>query len=262
MSWNKINEFCKVQAAPATNNGVDKIPARVEFLMDLLDSMSIKYELDEFEVKDRPSFWNKNPETNKLYNLVLRGSSSKMIVAHHDIVNPISDNANDNSASVINAIMTKKLRPNVNVVLVDGEEAPFLGAGSTHCAERIKNGDFGNIDYVLNLELTGRGGDNFFIGKVRNPSKLRDGILEIFKCPEISVPFNDSLSFIRAGIDSININPIPITDKKTSVMYRGEYLDIEMLYNCHSMRDSLATISVDDMKIFTEQVICRIIDEV
>jgi hypothetical protein len=42
-----------------------------------------------------------------------------MVVAHHD-VNKI-DNANDNSASVINAIMIKKLLPSINVILLDGE---------------------------------------------------------------------------------------------------------------------------------------------
>jgi hypothetical protein len=43
-----------------------------------------------------------------------------MVVAHHDVNNKI-DNANDNSASVINAIMIKKLLPSINVILLDGE---------------------------------------------------------------------------------------------------------------------------------------------
>jgi len=273
MSWTKINQFCKVKARPATENG-DEAPPRVKFLMEFLDSMSIEYELDAFEIDRPPRYINhwgdmlrdsgidSHKETNKYYNIVIRGSSDKMVVAHHDIVNPNSDNANDNSASCINAIMTKSLRPDVNIVILDGEEAPNLGAGSKHCAKRINNGDFGNIKWVLNLELTGAGGDNFFIGTVRDKSPLKDGILRIFDCPEVNVPFNDSITFRRAGIDSVNINPLPTTEKRTPVSYRGKYLDMDMLHNCHSTKDSLSTISTEDMKVFTEQVICRIIDEV
>jgi hypothetical protein len=40
-----------------------------------------------------------------------------MVVAHHDVNNHRIDNANDNSASVINAIMIKKLLPSINVIL-------------------------------------------------------------------------------------------------------------------------------------------------
>ena len=65
---------------------------------------------------------------NNYFNIVLPGSSDKFVVAHHDIVNKDSDNANDNSCSVINALMIKKLRPEVNVVILDGEE--FGGIGS------------------------------------------------------------------------------------------------------------------------------------
>ena len=95
---------------------------------------------------------------NNFYNIILSGNSDKFVVAHHDIVNPNSDNANDNSCSVINALAIKKLRPEVNVVILDGEEPG--GIGSTRLAERIKNGDF-RCRWVLNLELTGKGGKNF-----------------------------------------------------------------------------------------------------
>lgn len=78
------------------------------------------------------------------YNIVMRGTSNRMVVAHHDIVNPDIDNANDNSASVINAIMIKKLMPEMNVVLLDGEEVGGLGAH--RCSELINDGFFGEIE--------------------------------------------------------------------------------------------------------------------
>jgi len=205
----------------------------------------------------------KKPEpkivTKYYYNIVLKGTSDKMLCAHHDIVNPRSDNANDNSASVINAIMTKKLKPEINVVIVDGEE--IGGKGSKHAAQQVKDGEWGKIKWVLNLELTGAGGESFFIGSVSHKSPLGTSITKLFKCPNVSAPFNDSYSFISQGIDSININPLPTTEKKTSAMHNGKYLQMDMLWNCHSMRDSLDTIDPNDMKIFTEKVICEIIDK-
>ena len=75
-----------------------------------------------------------------------------MVVAHHDIVNPGIDNANDNSASVINAIMVKKLMPNIHVVILDGEEVG--GLGSQRVSEQINDGYYGDIEWVLNFELT------------------------------------------------------------------------------------------------------------
>lgn len=271
MDWNNINEFCKVKARPARENGSEELPARVKWIVEKLEADGIDYEIESFPAplpdysfnfkfwKDKEKKEEKKP--NMLHNVVMKGTSDKMVVAHHDIVNPDSDNANDNSASVINAIMTKKLRPQTNVVILDGEEGPYLGEGSRHCAERVKKGDFGNIKWVLNLELTGSGGETFFIGRTHDKSELGESIKEIFECPIMSAPFNDSFSFIAEGIDSININPLPVTEERTSLMHKGQYLKVNMLYNCHSMRDSLSTISPTDMKDFTEKVICRIIDE-
>jgi hypothetical protein len=59
-------------------------------------------------------------------------------LSHHDVNNHRIDNANDNSASVINAIMIKKLLPSINVILLDGEE--FGGIGSQRVSEQINKG--------------------------------------------------------------------------------------------------------------------------
>jgi hypothetical protein len=180
-----------------------------------------------------------------------------MVVAHHDIVNPNIDNANDNSASVINAIMIKKLRPEIHVVLLDGEESG--GIGSQRISEQINDGYFGQIDWVLNLELTGKGGKYFFIGNY--PGRLSNHIKSIFDCPITNTPYNDSVTFRKNGIDSCVINPIPpLNEGKSQVKWDDNtYLDFSMLYNCHSSKDTIATISVDDMREFTEDVVLKIL---
>jgi hypothetical protein len=234
--YNKIYDFCKVRNFGSVYSNGDKPTPRVQFLMDLLQSENIDYELDTYQSRE-----------NTCYNIILKGDSDRMVVAHHDIVNPNIDNANDNSASVINAIMIKKLMPHINVVLLDGEE--YGGLGSQRVSEQINEGYFGTIDWVLNLELTGKGGDTFFIGDYRGV--LFDHIKSIFDCVVYKTPFNDSVVFRKNGIDSCVINPLP-------TLTNGN-MDYSMLYNCHSSKDTIDTISVDDMKEFVEDVVLKIL---
>lgn len=254
------------------HNGTEPTP-RVRFLTGLLDKMGIQYHLDVFQadpgvpVRRRHSMMfgdqgdGDEERANNYYNIVIPGSSGRMVVAHHDIVNPRSDNANDNSASCINAIALKSLVPEIGVILFDGEE--MGGIGSSHAARQIRSGMHGNVEWVLNLELTGRGGDRFFIGNY--PGPLSDRILDLFDCPIFDTPFNDSVRLRAAGIDSTVINPLPPSDGRRMPEYfepvtmGGVELDTSLLMNCHSTRDSLSTISTDDMRVFVERVLQKIV---
>lgn len=245
--YNKIYDFCKVRNLGGVYSNGDKPTPRVEFLIQLLESEGIDYELDTYQSRG-----------NTCFNIILKGDSDRMVVAHHDIVNPNIDNANDNSASVINAIMIKKLMPHINVVILDGEECG--GLGSQRVSDQINEGYFNNIEWVLNLELTGKGGKYFFIGNY--PGKLSDHIKSIFDCPITNTPYNDSVTFRKNGIDSVVINPIPpLNEGKTSSVKWNDttYLDFSMLYNCHSSKDTIDTIDINDMKEFTENVVLKIL---
>jgi len=245
--YNKIYDFCKVRNFGGTYSNSNEPTPRVQFLMQLLESEGIDYELDTYQSRG-----------NTCYNLILKGDSDRMVVAHHDIVNPNIDNANDNSASVINAIMIKKIMPHINVVLLDGEECG--GLGSQRVSEQINEGYFDTIDWVLNLELTGKGGKYFFIGNY--PGRLSNHIKSIFDCPITNTPYNDSVTFRKNGIDSVVINPIPPLNKgKTSCVKWNDstYLDFSMLYNCHSSKDTIDTIDINDMKDFVEDVVLKIL---
>lgn len=254
--YDKIYDFCSVRNLGGIyKNGSNPTP-RVDFLINLLKDEGIEFEIDRFPISSKWWSINKSTSENFGFNLILPGSSSKMVVAHHDIVNANIDNANDNSASVINAIMLKKLMPEINVVILDGEEVG--GLGSQRCSDMINKGEFGKIDWVLNLELTGKGGKHFFIGNY--PGPLYDHINRIFECPAFNTPYNDSVTFRRNGIDSVVINPLPTTDKLTSIVWSdGVYLDHTILYNCHTPRDTLSSISTSDMKEFVEEVVLKIL---
>jgi hypothetical protein len=244
--YNKIYDFCKVRNKGSIYQNDNDPTPRVQFLMNLLDNENISYELDKFTSNELTG-----------YNIILKGDSTRMVVAHHDINNPNIDNANDNSASVINAIMIKKLMPSTHVVLLDGEECG--GIGSQRCSDKINEDYFGKIDWVLNLELTGKGGKHFFIGDY--PGTLTNHIKSIFDCPITRTPYNDSVTFRRNGIDSCVINPLPPLNEGTSQVKwdKNTYLDYSLLYNCHSQRDSIDTIDINDMKEFVEDVVLKIL---
>lgn len=251
--YEKIYDFCKVRnLGTVYDNDPENPTPRVQFLMDLLDSEGIEYELDKFETGGG---WLRTKSTG--YNIILKGNSNRMVVAHHDVNNPNIDNANDNSASVINAIMVKKLMPHIHVVLLDGEE--FGGLGSQRVSDQINEGYYGDIEWVLNLELSGKGGKHFFIGNY--PGPLHDRILELFNCPVVRTPYNDSVTIRKNGIDSCVINPLPpLTEGKSNVKWDDDtYLDYKMLFNCHSPKDTVDTIDPKDMKEFVEEVVVKIL---
>lgn len=252
MIYEKIYDFCRVRNHGSVfSNSNEEYTPRVKFLINLLNEEGIEHEVV-------PQLINKGNLSFTIYNIVMRGTSDKMVIAHHDVNNHTTDNANDNSASVINAIAIKKLRPDVHVVLTDGEE--FGGLGARLLSNEINNGVYGDISWVLNLELTGRGGDKFFIGTDNN-SALFNLIKERLDCPDIRTPFNDAVILKSEGIDSVVINPLPVTDRKTPVFFErtGEYLDYSYLFNCHSPKDTIDTISVEDMKVFVEDVVMKIL---
>ncbi len=246
MIYQKIYQFCSVKNLGNCLSNTDEGSPRVSFILDLLKSLGITYKVDKFKDRNIP-----------LFNIILPGSSSHWCVAHHDIVNPNSHNANDNSCSVINLIALKLHRPDLNICFTDAEEIGGLGA--QRLSQKIQDGDLGPCDWILNLELTGRGGTNFFIGEY--PGGLSSKIIETFDPPVVRTPFNDSVIFRRNGIDSCVINPLPVLETGTSQIQTkdGKYLDFKMLFNCHQMEDSLDKISTQDMKDFVEKILLSIV---
>jgi hypothetical protein len=244
---NSIEKFCKARnKGPVSFNGFEKTP-RVNFIISLLEENEIPYEIDEFDIERF---------NGKGFNIILKGNNKRMVIAHHDIVNPNSDNANDNSASVINAIYLKSICPEVNVVITDGEEMGFIGA--RRLGEQIIEGKFGEIEWVLNLELTGKGGTDFFIGNYSG--SLSEKIKGIFNPPVMRTPGNDCLPLISMGIDTTVINPLPILSEGESILENDNgFLDVKMLGKCHSEIDDIENISVYDMKKFVEDILIPII---
>lgn len=194
---------------------------------------------------------NADVSQSNFFNIYIKGTSNCAIMAHHDIVNPNSDNCNDNSASCINVIAAKLLNPSVHVIINDAEEIGGLGAARS--AEKILAGEFGKIDFVLNLELTAVGGKNFFI-EAQPSSKLFERVATLF--PNVDTyrtPFHDGIIMRRRGIDSVVINPLP----RNPITNELEY---SLLNLCHSNDDKIQLANFDDMYDFVTEIVTPIID--
>jgi len=239
--YEQIGSLCKAKNLGTSYRNTDKPTPRVQWIETLLQRLGLDYELDEWHRNSGQRCWN-----IYIHSVV---ESPIVIMAHHDIVNPASDNANDNSASIINAVATKLQRPEVMVVLTDGEEVGGLGAA--RYAKLVLSGLLPRPVWVLNFELTGRGGKSWFIGdNIEGP--LKRYLVEEHGAELVSVPFNDSVIMRREGIDSCVINPLPKDE-------RGEF-ELWRLGVCHSLADTVDEVSPVEMKEFVEEVVLPIID--
>lgn len=206
---------------------------RLNWLENNLTSLGIKYELDEFTKR----------ECN-FTNVILKGSSNLFFTAHYDIIDIESDNANDNSASVINLITLKKIAPFVNVILFDGEEPPFLGVGSEHF---ITTSLYKNPEYILNLELTGVG-KNILISNYSNDYLIHDIMVYDYNAFEYRFPINDAV-IMKKHKPQLGIETVVLANINNNIP------NVSHFSNLHSNRDSLSTINYSDMEHFVYNVL-------
>lgn len=252
----EIYSFCKVRD---NHNNLSVLSNRGLFIQDLLERYKIEYELIPYDIGKKKIF----------YNFYIWGPSNKFVTAHYDVVNPISDNANDNSASVINALVYKLKNPSVNVIILDGEEPPWMGDGSKLASKELLKLDV-EVDIILNLELTGFG-EYWFIDNSNTP--IVRNIIELFSDKQevisIETPFNDAQIFRENGFNSCVITTLPLTTDidPAAIDYFGseENVPIEhklkykILYYSHTLKDSVDNINTNEMDNFINNVIDPII---
>lgn len=234
MIYNEIYNFCKVRDENKRNYS-----NRAKFLDDLLTRLNIQHKVVRM--------WNQYYK-KYFYDIFCFGSSNRFLSAHYDIVNIKSDNANDDSASVINCIAYKLKNPSVNIILLDGEEPPFMGAGSDFASKYLKKNNI-NVEWIFNLELTGVG-KYFFIDNINTP--LSKHIVSLF--PDVLVtptPFNDSHIFRKNGFISNVTTTFDLDDKDKP--------NLTHLYISHTTQDSVDKMNINDMKNFVENVVDKIV---
>jgi hypothetical protein len=253
MIYNELYNFCKVR----DENRV-KFSNRARFLIDLLTRLGIEHKV----VRTKSLFYRKY-----FYNIYCFGSSDKFLSAHYDVVDINADNANDNSASVINCIAYKQKNPSINLIILDGEEPPYMGAGSKFASKYLKANNI-PVKWILNLELTGAG-STFFIDdtKTELASCINKNFPDSFS---IGTPFNDAIVFRQYGFQSnviTCVNPKEDIISKRTGWPRTKWdedddefetriiPDMSPLYDSHSPKDSVDKMSIEDMKKFVNNVV-------
>jgi len=251
----------KPNLSPVTN--------RAMFIINALNEIGVQYEVDIFDEAGYDLYDYHRP---KLVNIVVKfasrsGQPAIVFCAHHDIVNSNSQNCQDNSASVCNLLhLIAKLKEQaygennnmiaqrpVIFVFTDKEERG--GIGARRMSGRLLRGDFGNFEYVINLELTGLG-DAFWMdrlnaqsrttNKTKTPVMLKcDEVLGENTYYEVSTPFSDAIIFRRCGIDAICVGILP--DEQLSRMNWPPTWGL-----CHSETDTIDKCNEEDMSNFTD----------
>ena len=234
MIYNEINNFCRVR-----DENRKSYSNRIQFLRDLLTRLGIEHKT----VRTKSLRHNKY-----FYNIYCFGNSNKFLSAHYDVANINSDSANDDSASVINLIAYKLKNPSINLLILDGEEAPYLGAGSNLASLYLKKYNI-SVKWILNLELTGLG-EYFFIDNVT--TQLSTCIKNNFEDAIVTgTPFNDAMVFREHGLASNVLTTINLLEDGKP--------DFSILYHMHTLQDNLASISTDDMRNFVENTLDKIV---
>lgn len=275
LSYNLLKDFCKKEnwnkhsSLQGTTSGLTKRSMWIiEQIKKLgLPSMNVhKFETPKY-IPTKRTYSSFELRTDKTYielpsNYVnievdvtnTNHDSSIIYVAHHDINNPNSENCQDNSASVCNllslakSLKGKNVGKNVYVVFTDCEE--FGGKGARELANRINEGVFGNVEYVVNLELTARGTNLWNDSKnFEGESKLLDKLNVEGDFMNVKTPFNDSVILRSSGIDSVCIGTLD--DKNTKQVGESGYCSDWSM--CHKEADTFeATANADDMDNFVE----------
>lgn len=233
---NRIDEFVKIDDNEnyLYNNFFNS--ERLKWILNLLDELNIYYYVVEAE--------SSNDET--IRNIYVPGTNNKLIVAHHDIVDPNFDNANDNSCSILNSIALKTINPSVNLALTDGEEIGMIGAKKlSNDLSLINKKDkyFPDIDYIFVLELTGFG-RNIVVSKYNKKNDIHN-LLKKFKIHYYNnFIINEAEILNRRNFDCELITTAPMIN---------EQINLKHYENIHSDKDSLNTINKNDMINFVDK---------
>lgn len=238
---------------------------RACFIINALNEIGVPYTLDIFSeggVSLNPDEYN----GAKLVNIIVKfestsGKPAVVFCAHHDISNPKSQNCQDNSASVCNLLhLAAKIKAKgqdltrpVIIVFTDKEE--FGGVGAHRMSMRLLAGDFGPIDYVINLELTGLGTglwldtDNSSYRSVEATPLVQkfNELIGKENYHNVSTPFSDAVIFRGNGLDCLCIGILP----NEQLVVGGRK---ETWWLCHSMEDTIEKTDEIDMAIFVEKL--------
>lgn len=242
---------------------VDPRNRRVRYLLQVLTELGVEHYLDVFAANG--SMDNK-AHTLRYANVVacvpgrLPSSKSLVFLAHHDVANVRSENANDNTASLANLLallgrLQEQAPPNqtVWVVFTDAEEiCSFHRSGAWRLAQQVQTGALGDVSALLNLELTAYGTALFC-------DHFLPGLEEAAGVPVIvvSTPFSDATTLRRWHVaNCATIGTLP--PDELQLLLERPAAGCRTWARCHRMTDRLKHAKTQDMATFVD-VLWRIV---
>jgi len=252
LSHSILSEFCRVRNEKNSLKGSENpITNRVLFIVDTILDLKIYNGLNVDIFKD--SKYKDLLYANVELSFDNNSDSSVLFIAHHDVNNVNSDNCQDNSASVCNLISLAQhlsenvVEKNVHIIFTDCEE--FGHKGAIQLAKRIKEGVFGNVEHITNLELTASGSE-YWTEKLIE-SSLLDKLNKVENFTEVKTPPNDSVALRMNNLDSVCIGMLPKKEME-SVIDKGRCSTWSL---CHKENDNFENASSKDMDKFVELLI-------
>jgi len=209
-----IRQRLRSLSVPGTN--------RLEFLHGLATELGLAVEIQETRIGKR---WIKN--------LVI-GEGPYWVSAHWDVVNTKSENANDNGAACIAVLELCSRIRELSGVIFDAEE--IGGWGSL-----LWSWDNPVVRWVINLELAGEGGAHWLVGEC--DTWIGQQVSEKSSAPRVQVPFNDSVSLRKSGLDACLVQPCPVL--------KGEP-DLSNWKRCHTLKDTVDALPPNDLDLFID----------
>lgn len=206
---------------------------RVEFIQETLPIS----ELHSYEVDGETGH-------NVYCHIDVDKPNTMVFLAHHDVVRPNIQNCNDNTASVSQLMYLANrlnmnrhaMRNNVVVALVDHEETcDTLLSGASELSKHIKEGKFGNVVGVVNLELTSCGTHYWM-----NPEGIQDIAinreLENRGFNKVYTPMNDAVNVNSWGVSAVCIGSF--RDEDYEIVVEKKRMGCDLWRSCHADDDT------------------------
>jgi hypothetical protein len=248
---------------PASTPQPNPFSNRAMYIIDALSRMGVKFTIDIFNYGGHDISWGKNNDTHKLINIIVEPNPEAtgpalVFVAHHDVMNIHSSNCQDNGASVCNllrlAAMVKKSgleSKRIIILFSDCEESGARGANRFASKYSRKKGEnyinheiYGQIENVINLELTGKGTVVWSDCEAKKPEiELHESLERVLgkPIPKLNTPQSDAIAFRRYNYPVLCIGILPEDDMKNKQTWRL----------CHSLSDNISECNRKDMEDFT-----------
>lgn len=233
---------------------------RAMYIINTLSNMGVKFSIDIFEFDGANAHWD---NSHKLVNIIAEPNPqvegpATVFCAHHDVANIHSQNCQDNGASVCNLLKLTSLihkapteSKRTLILFSDCEEYGARGAkrfatntNPKKSGNIINHRSHGEIESVINLELTGKGNVVWSdCSNIKRENDLHQSLESVLgkTIPKLNTPPSDAMMFRKYDYPVLCIGTLPENDLKDRQTWRL----------CHSLRDTIDGCNRKDMEDFT-----------